>query len=490
MATMWINVVIDRTIGMARSEGLSREGNHEFVLSQPPSLSAAASVRSFVIPCSLFPVRYLLFSNRPDALNSAPSPMPIPSSSEFRPRRKWPQAVAALRYPNYRLWFFGQLISLFGTWMQSTALGYLVFQLTRSPAYLGYVSAAMGLPSWLFTPYGGVVADRISVRILLLLTQAAMMVLAVIIAILTFGQWIRPWQIIVLSVGMGVATAFDAPARQSFVLELVDREDLSNTIAFNAIMFNLATTTGPTLGGLVYEFWGPSWCFSINALSYLAVIGALLIMRLRPPAPRPAKRSAWTELREGLGYVRSHTLIRALLGLMAVVSVFAQSFVTLLPAWSVTVLHGNATTNGLLQSARGAGALLAAFSIAALGRFQFKGALLTWGSFALPLALLGFSQTRQLSLAMIVMFGVGVALVLIMNMANTLVQTLTADHLRGRVMSLFTLTFFGFIPLGAFLCGILAEHMGEPLTIAAGALVTLIFVLLLRLMLPSLRALN
>ena len=189
-----------------------------------------------------------------------------PGAPSARYRFDWRQTFAALKYPNYRLWFFGQLVSLAGTWMQSAALGYLIYQITRSPVYLGYVSFASGIPTWLFTLYGGVIADRVSRRALMIITQTSMMILAFILAALTFTAVVQPWHILLLAFLLGVAQAFDAPARQAFVLEMVEREDLTNAVALNATMFNLAVAVGPAVGGLTYAAFGHGWCFMLNGL--------------------------------------------------------------------------------------------------------------------------------------------------------------------------------------------------------------------------------
>ncbi len=215
----------------------------------------------------------------------------------------WKQAVTALKYPNYRLWFWSQIISLFGTWMESTALGFLIFDLTKSPAYLGLVGFATGVPTWLFMLYAGVIADRMSRRTLLMITQTAMMVLAFVLAALTFLHWVQPWHVLVLAFLLGTANAFEAPARQSFVLEMVAVEDMTNAIALNSAMFNTAMAVGPMAGGLVYAFFGPAWCFVVNGLSFVAVLVALKRMKLEPPAPATGRNSAWADLKEGLAYV-------------------------------------------------------------------------------------------------------------------------------------------------------------------------------------------
>ncbi len=263
---------------------------------------------------------------------------------------------SSLQYPNYRLWFFGQMISLFGTWMQSTAQGYLVYELTGSSAYLGYVGFASGLPSLLLMNlFGGVIADRIPRRTLLVITQTAMMILAFILAGLVLSGLIQPWHIILLAFLLGIANAFDAPARLAFVVEIVDRKDLTNAIALNATMFNMGTVFGPAIAGLTYAAFGPAWCFMLNGLSFLAVIAALLLMRLEPlPAP-VRKASMVSELKEGFKFTFTEKIVRVIVMNMAVIGLFGISLLTLLPAWSVEILGGDVRTNGALMSARGLG---------------------------------------------------------------------------------------------------------------------------------------
>src|SRR5918997_2831045 len=228
------------------------------------------------------------------------------------PTTFWQRTFAALRHPNYRLWFFGQLVSLVGTWMQITAQSFLVFELTHSTAYLGYVGFANGLPAWLFMLYGGVVADRVARRRLLVITQSTMLVLALVLAALSFTQLVQPWHVVLLALLLGTTNAFDAPAAQAFVFDLVDREDVTNAIALNSSQFNLATVVGPTVAGLTYAAFGPAWCFALNGVSYLAVIAALLRMRL--PAREPAARasSAFTQLKQGVRYTLTHPILRSL----------------------------------------------------------------------------------------------------------------------------------------------------------------------------------
>ena len=400
------------------------------------------------------------------------------------------RTFASLSHPNYRLWFFGQMVSLFGTWMQSTAQGYLVYELTHSAAYLGYTGFASGIASWLFTLWGGVIADRVSRRGLLVATQTAAMILAFVLSILTFSRVVVPWHVIVLAFLLGTVNAFDAPARQAFLLDLVDRQDLTNAIALNSTMFNAAMAVGPALGGVVYAFLGPGWCFAINGVSFLAVIAALRLMRLPPPSARVRRASAVAEIREGLDAVRGNPAILSLILLVCAFSLFGMAFLTLIPAWAVRVLGGDARTNGILQSARGVGALLAALGIASLGRFGYRGKLLTSFSFAMPVALLAFSFTRALPLSLAALLAVGAANIVVLNLANSLLQTQTADAVRGRVMSIYTLSFFGIMPIGSLLVGTAATRVGEPLTVSLCALATLACASAIALAAPALRRLH
>jgi MFS family permease len=406
------------------------------------------------------------------------------------PRPSARQAFTSLKYRNYRLWFVGQLASLVGTWMQTTAQGFLVFQLTNSPVYLGYVGFAAGIPSWLFTLYGGVISDRMPRRKLLVITQTSMMILAFILAALTFAKIVQPWHIVLLAFLLGIANAFDAPARQSFVLEMVEREDMTNAIALNSTMFNSATAVGPAVAGLTYAALGPAWCFTINGISFLAVIVALLMMQIKPQSLRARATSALADLKEGVHYVASHPTIRMLIIVAAMVSLFGMSYATLLPAWAVDILHGDSTTNGFLQSARGVGSLLGALMIASLGRFRFKGKLLTLGSLVFPISLLAFAAVSWLPLSLLVLVGVGWGFMVMLNMANALVQTLVPDELRGRVMGVYTLGFFGVMPIGALLAGAVAQITNEPITVVLGALITLAFAAWLWVQMPQLRALE
>jgi MFS family permease len=409
---------------------------------------------------------------------------PVPSADSRR------GTFAALAFPNYRLWFFGQMVSLFGTWMQSTAQGYLVFELTHSAAFLGYTGFASGIAGWIFTLWGGVVADRVPRRSMIIITQVLSMGLAFSLSALAFLHLVAPWHIIFFAFLLGVVNAFDAPARQAFVLEMVDRSVLTNAIALNSMMFNIAIAVGPAAGGIIYALFGPAWCFAINGASFLAVIAALLAMRLSPWQRPVGRSSVMGDLREGVRAVAKHRVILALIAMVGVQSLFGMSFATLLPAWAVRILGGDSRTNGLLQSARGLGALIAALGIASYAGRGGRGRILLVGSLAFPLMLVLFSFTRVLPLSLLVLVGVGAAMILVNNLCNSLVQTLVPDALRGRVMGLYMLVFFGFTPLGALLAGTAAEHLGEHLTVALGAAAAFACMAAIALAVPRLRRLE
>jgi MFS family permease len=400
------------------------------------------------------------------------------------------KTFAALKHPNYKLWFWGQMVSLFGTWMQITAQGFLVFQLTHSPLFLGYVGFASGVPTWIFMLYGGVVADRFSRRKVLIITQAVMMVLAFVLAFLAFTNLVQPWHIIALAFLLGTANAFDAPARQALVPELVAKEDLTNAIALNSTMFNSATAVGPAVAGVTYAAFGAAWCFIINGLSFIGVIIALLMMRLKKASRKHSGKSAFEDLKEGVRYTFSHKMIRTLILIITMTSLFGVSFATQFPAWAVKELNGDASTNGLLQSARGIGALLCALFIASLGRFKYKGKLLTAGMLAFPALTILFSFITWLPLSLAMLLVIGFSMILIFNLSNAIAQALIPDNLRGRVMAVYSLTFFGLMPAGALIIGWTAEHTSEPTAIIIFASILLLFGMLSLFVFPGLKKLE
>lgn len=396
------------------------------------------------------------------------------------------QTFAALKHPNYRLWFWGQMISLFGSWMQTTAQAFFIFELTHSPAFLGYVGFSAGIPAWLFTFYAGVIADRYPRRTILMITQSWMMILAFILAFLTFTGLVEAWHIILLAFGLGVGNSFDAPSRQAFVNELVEREDLVNAIALNSTMFNTATAVGPAMAGVTYALFGPAWCFTINGVSFLAVIYNLWKMKLRSVPSKTGSRSVLHELKDGFRYLKTQKIIYTIILIMAMISIFGMGLVTLFPAWAVRILNGDATTNGLLQSARGVGAVSAALVIASIIGFVRKGKLLTTGFVSLPILILIFSFNRSLILSLLLLVLIGGALILVFNLANATIQILVTEEYRGRIMSIYSFCFFAFMPVGALLIGTEAEHFGSPTAILINSIILFTFVIYIYIRIPQL----
>ncbi len=417
-------------------------------------------------------------------MNSSPRITGILSQLNLR------DTFVSLKYPNYRLWFIGQLISLVGTWTQMTAQGYLIYQLTKSPEYLGYASFANGLPSWFFTLYAGAIADRVPRRTLMIITQSSMLVLAFILAILTFSNIVQWWHILILGFLLGISNAFDAPARQAFVLEMVERKDMTNAIAMNSTMFNTAVVLGPAMGGLIYAWVGPGWCFTINGISFLAVIAALLLMKLRPFTPAIHQGNAWSDVKAGLKYVVDNPELRYLIANLFIITVLGFGMATLIPAWAVTVLGGDAKTNGFLLAARGFGSLLGALSLAAFGSIRWRGKILLANYLAMPITMVAFAATRSLIPSLLAMLGIGFTFMMIGNISNSMVQTRTADEMRGRVMGIYTFVFFGAIPVGSLIAGWTADRIGEPLTVAGSAGILFVFSLLVLWRMPVLRTLE
>jgi MFS family permease len=417
-----------------------------------------------------------------------PRPAMIRRLFGLRRRMSWKQAFTALKYPNYRVWFWGQMFSLFGSWMQTTAQGFLIFELTKSPTYLGLVGFSTGLPTWFFMLYAGVIADRVSRRSLIVITQTAMMLLAFSLAALTFLRLVQPWHILLIALLLGVANAFEAPARQAFVLEMVELPDLTNAIALNSAMFNTATAVGPAAAGIVYALFGPGWCFTVNAVTFLPVIVALRLMRLAPFSPRPDRNHTLADLKEGLKYVTGHPLIRTIIVLVGVVTLFGISYVVLIPAWAVNVLHGGAATNGFLIAARGLGALAGALVIASLGRFAFKGRLLTVGSIAMPALLIVFAFARWVPVSLVLLFAAGLMQIFFYNLCNALIQTCSPNELRGRIMGVYTFVFFGLLPVGALAIGAVAGRLGSPAAVTISASLAFLAAVLVRFAAPRLWA--
>jgi len=428
------------------------------------------------------------------------------------------QTFAAFKHRNYRLWFVGQLTSLSGTWMQNVAQPWLVYDLTKSPMYLGIVSFSSAVPTLLLSLWAGVIIDRMPKRRLLLLTQVMMMCSAFLLATDVFLGWVQPWHIVIFALINGTAQAFDAPTRQSFVIEMVGREDLMNAIALNSAMFNAARVLGPTFAGIVLAMLGPAWCFFLNGVSFLAVISALLLMQVPHWVPKARKDSPFTQLREGLSYIRHHSTIRILILLAAVSNLFAMGYSALVPAfardvldarheialmqsaWLSTSLGGafgafaqnllrSEIRQSLMMTCVGLGALTGALTIASLGNFQRKGMLLTLGNVLFPTMVLCLAFSPSFFLALVFLFFAGMGFMVQNGMLNTLIQMNVPDELRGRVMSVYTLVFMGFFPIGALVAGTIAQYFGIPLGAAFGGSIALAFSFFVLWRIPAIRKL-
>jgi predicted MFS family arabinose efflux permease len=398
------------------------------------------------------------------------------------------QLFSALRHHNYRLWFIGQLFSLVGTWMQTTAQGFLVYSLTGSTFYLGLVSFFAGLPTFIFALYGGVIADRFQKRNLMLVTQSSMLILAFILAGLVFANIIQPWMIIVLAFLLGVANAFDGPVRNSFVFSLVeDRDDLTNAMALNSGMFNMAIVLGPSIAGFVYAWKGPAWCFTINGISFLAVIIALLMMRIKSTSIKKNHDHALLAIKDSFRYVLGNKKVMLLIASLGVISIFAIGLLTLIPAWAVQILHGGVTTNGFLLSSRGLGAVVGSLVVAGFASRRMRGKLWTIGSFILASLIILFAVSGILLLSMFLLFGVGLGLMLILINTNSLVQTTIPDQMRGRVMALYMVVFEGGIPVGSLLVGASASILDPRLIVLTCGAVLLLFALMAYFIYPKMR---
>ncbi|WP_448337351.1 MFS transporter [Chloroflexus aurantiacus] len=397
-----------------------------------------------------------------------------------------PAMFRALRHRNYRLFFFGQLISLTGTWMQSVAQGWLVLRLTDSPFLLGLVAAANSLPVLFLTLFAGTVADRFPKRYILLVTQSVAMVLAATLAGLTLTGMVHISHVLILAFLLGCVNAFDAPTRQAFTVEMVGREDLLNAIALNSSIFNGARTMGPAVAGIVVAWIGEGPAFLFNALSFGAVLASLSLMRLDARQANGVQRG--NMLRTGLHYIATEPSVRALLLRAGAVSFFCFVHIPLLPVFARDILQIGAAGLGWLSAASGFGSLVAALTLAQLRDDAPRGKLLTTASLLYAPLLIGFTQARTVPLALLLIGLCGWAGVTTMALTNTLIQLIVPDDLRGRVMSVFTLSLMGLSPLGGMLAGSIAELVGSvPLVVAGSALIGWLLVLSVEWQAPHLR---
>ena len=395
--------------------------------------------------------------------------------------------LGALAHRDFRLFFFGQAVSLTGTWMQSVAQGWLVLELTNSPFYVGLVSALGSAGVLLFTLYAGVIADRVDKRRTVLVTQALQMVQAFALAALVWTRTVTVGWVMALAAFLGVVSAFDIPTRQSFVVELVGKDDLMNAIALNSSLFNAARVVGPAVAGVLIGALGVGACFLLNGVSFLAVIAGLAAMRLPSPVRPPTPASAWAGFREAVAFIRGARPISTLVVLTALLSIFGYPFLAMMPVFARDVLRAGARGYGALMAAVGIGAMVGALALAAYARRIPKGALLVGGGAAFSVLLAAFALSETFPLSIVLLALTGAAMIVTTALTNTILQTAVPDHLRGRVMGFYSFVFVGMAPLGAFEAGTLAEHVGAPRAVAAGALVCFIAVALAAWRVPDLR---
>lgn len=374
----------------------------------------------------------------------------------------------SLRHRNYRLFFGGQLISLIGTWMQMVAESWLIYRLTHSAFLLGLAGFAGQIPGFIFSPLGGVAADRYDRRTILLVTQTSAMVLALTLSVLTLSGVIQVWHVVTLAALLGVVNSFDIPARQAFVVEMVGREDLVNAVGLNSSLFNGARMVGPAIAGALIAVVGEGWCFFANGVSYIAVITGLLMVNLPVRELPPRSRSPWVHIAEGFRYVWQTVPIRVLLVLLTLVIIMAAPYSTLMPIFADQILKGGSKGLGILMGFGGAGALAGALSLTLKRGIDGLGRWIVFSCVGFGISLICFSFSRIFWLSAFFLVPVGYCMMVQLASANTLIQTMVPDRLRGRVMAVYSMLFLGMAPFGSLLGGALAKPLGAPLTVAFG----------------------
>ena len=375
----------------------------------------------------------------------------------------------SLQYRNYRLYFFGQSISLIGTWIQRIALPWLVYSITGSAFLLGVVGFAGQIPTFLFAPFAGVLVDRWNRYTILIITQVLAMIQAFILAFLVLNKSIEIWQIISLSTFLGIINAFDMPARHSFVIEMVEkREDLGNAIALNSTMVNIARLLGPSIAGVLIALTGEGICFLINGISYIFVVAFLLMMVITPVKRKIQKTNVLQGLKEGFNYTFGFKPIRYIILLLALVSLMGMPYTVLMPVFAKNVLHGGSHTFGFLMGATGIGALTGALYMASRKSVVGLGKIIPLFAAVFGAGIFAFSLSHYFFLSMVILIFTGIGMMLQMNSSNIILQTIVDDDKRGRVMSFYTMAFMGTAPFGSLLAGSLASTIGAPFTLMIG----------------------
>lgn len=396
----------------------------------------------------------------------------------------------ALTNRNYRLYWIGNVISQSGSWMQSVAQGWLVLILTGSPFVLGLISAMPAIPAISLSLLGGVAADRFPKRRLMQVTQTALLILSGIMAILTLTGRIQIWQIALIVLGFGIANAFDQPARQAFVVELVGKKDLLNAIALNSTAFNLTRIVGPSIAGILLSIFGPGWCFLINSLSFVGPVAALQAMDVPDTVVHQQGTSVLQNLREGLSFSNHEPNIRLQLILALIPSVFGFPYITMMPVFANDVLHVGSSGLGLMMAFVGIGALSGALTLASAGERRSRGMMMIVGLIIFAFAIITFSISRVFPLSLACLVLGGWAIITYSATNNTLLQTQVPDEYRGRVMSLNAMIGMGFTPLGSLLIGTIAEFAGAPWAVAIGAAICGLTGLFVLIRIPRLRSMR
>jgi MFS family permease len=394
----------------------------------------------------------------------------------------------ALRSQNYRLFFAGQGISLIGSWMTQVATVWLVYNLSDSPWMLGVVGFTSQIPTLILLPFAGVLIDRWNRHRVIIATQILAMVQSLALAFLALTGVVNIWQLLVLSLFQGAINAFDAPARQAFVPELVEKkEDLANAIALNASMFNGARLIGPAIAGLVIGTIGPSYCFLIDGISYIAVIAGLLAMQLKPRKIAVTNTKPLQRLKEGFDYAFGFPPIRAILLLLALVSFAGMSHTVLVPIFATKILNGGPQTLGFLMAASGVGAFAGAIYLIGRKSVVGLGKLIAISPAIMGVGLIGFGLSRILWMSLIMMLFVGFGFIIQFAGGNTFLQTIVEDDKRGRVMSIYTMAFFGVTPFGNLVAGALANYIGSPNTVILGGIICILGSIFFTKQLPALK---
>jgi MFS family permease len=394
----------------------------------------------------------------------------------------------ALRHRNYRLFFTGQSISLIGTWMQQIAMSWLVYRLTSSAFMLGIIGFLGQIPTLFLAPFAGVIADRHNRRHIVIITQSLAMLQAFILAILVLTGLIQVWHLIALSIFIGLINSFDMPVRQAFTVEMIeDRDDLSNAIALNSSLFNMARLIGPSLAGIIIAALGEGICFLLNAISYIAVIISLLMMRIASTEIKFSQRHVLHGLKEGFTYAYNFAPIKYILLLISLVSVTGVPYMVLMPVFAKDIFHGGPQTLGFLMAMSGIGALTGAAYLAARRSVVGLGRVLTFAAGTFGLAIIIFSHSTILWFSMLVMYAAGFSMIVQAAASNTILQTVVDEDKRGRIMSFYTMALVGMMPLGSLLAGSLASKIGAPNTLLAGGACCIIGALLFFRKLPRVR---